>query len=411
MKIILFSQFYKPERIAAAFRASEHAQIWANEKAQVTVFTGYPNYPEGRIFAGYNVELLKEINDDGCGIRILRSKLVAKPNTTIVKRVINAFSFMFFGIVNILFNSKKIGKEYNVVIATSGTIFAAFLGWLFAKKIKRPYVLEIRDITFRQLMATGAKENSFKVKIMKRLELFLCRKAQKIVVVTHGFKKVLCQNRIADKKIEVITNGVDIQKVSPAVHNNETDKFMISYFGTLGISQNIHETLKYAHEIKRLIGAIEYLIIGEGAQKSLLEQEIIKTDNNYVRIFPGMNPGNLEPYYQQSKMCLVVLNKSDNFQYTIPSKLFQIMGHGRAVLFIGPAGEAADIVDRYHIGLTLTGSFEEDCSKIKMFFGNPDYLKQLEIMGNNGRETISKKYLRDNLARRYLTLLREVCNN
>ena len=53
MRILYFSQFYKPENIAASFRATEHSRIWVRESHDVTVFTGWPNYPVGRLFDGY----------------------------------------------------------------------------------------------------------------------------------------------------------------------------------------------------------------------------------------------------------------------------------------------------------------------------------------------------------------------
>ena len=45
LRILYFSQFYPPESIAGAFRAAEHAEAWVERGAEVTVFTGWPNYP------------------------------------------------------------------------------------------------------------------------------------------------------------------------------------------------------------------------------------------------------------------------------------------------------------------------------------------------------------------------------
>ena len=165
MKLLFVSQFYLPEQIAAAFRASEHACLWAREGHSVTVFTGYPNYPVGKIFDGYDPKLLTEENIDG--VRILRSKVVAKPNTSMVRRIINALSFFVFGFINIIFNRKKIKKGYDVVLGTSGTIFAALLGWIYAFLSKTPFVFELRDITYRQMMATGKNAGSFSVRAMR----------------------------------------------------------------------------------------------------------------------------------------------------------------------------------------------------------------------------------------------------
>ena len=65
MRILYFSQFYKPENIAASFRATEHSRIWVRESHDVTVFTGWPNYPVGRLFDGYEMKPLVEELIDG----------------------------------------------------------------------------------------------------------------------------------------------------------------------------------------------------------------------------------------------------------------------------------------------------------------------------------------------------------
>lgn len=60
MKILYFTQFYSPENIAAAFRAKDHSDIWSASGHDVTVFTGWPNYPIGRLFDGYDMVRLRE---------------------------------------------------------------------------------------------------------------------------------------------------------------------------------------------------------------------------------------------------------------------------------------------------------------------------------------------------------------
>lgn len=206
LSILYFTQFYYPERIAAAYRAYDHTRMWEEMGESVTVFTGYPNYPSGAIYSGYTPALLQQ--EEMGNIKVLRSKLIAIQNTSFIKRAINGMSFIFFGLINIHFNKKKIGRAYQVVLATTGTIFAAYMGWLYAKKNHIPYVLEMRDLTYLQMAATGLCEKNWKVRMVKSFELYLCRKAVKVVVVTNGFKKILIGEGIPEEKLDVITNGV-----------------------------------------------------------------------------------------------------------------------------------------------------------------------------------------------------------
>lgn len=404
MKLLYVTQFYKPEAIAASFRATEHARLWQDAGVEVTVFTGYPNYPKGAIFPGYEAKLLTEENDGG--IRLLRSKLTAKPNTSLLRRLQNAGSFFFFGLVNMLFRSKKIGRDYDVVLGTSGIVFAALLGWLYAAIHRIPFVFELRDITYKQMQATGRSANSLCVKMMRFLELFLCRKAKRVVVVTEGFQKVLIDEGIPQEKLHVITNGVDVSSNAP---RPTPDTFTLSYFGTLGVSQNIPGTFSYAQAIARHCPNFEYLLIGEGAQRQQIADSL--GSRPFIRMLPGMDSDALETYYSLTELSVVTLKKSENFRSTLPSKLFQIMGRGIAVLFIGPDGEAADIVRQNNTGLVLTGTEKEDNALLEQFFSQPDWRERLRQMGENGAELVRRKYTRTSCAQRYLTLLQKLVNS
>lgn len=399
MKILFFSQFYKPESIAPSFRATENSKLWKEMGHDVTVFTGYPNYPTGKIFDGYNPKLLTEENIDG--VKVIRSKLVAVPNTSMVKRLENALSYYFFGRVNAIFNASRIGKKFDVVLGTSGVIFNALLAQLFAARHKIPFVFEIRDITYVQMQATGKSADNKTVKGMKWLELHLCKKASKVVVVTNGFKKTLVEDGVPAEKVEVITNGVDVEP-SIGVYD-EGKKFVLSYFGTLGLSQNIKDTFEYAETINTVVPDSEYLIIGDGAQKGEIEKASKAV--SFVRMLPGMPASELEPYYNDTQLSVITLRKSDNFKYTIPSKLFQVMGRGIAVLFIGPEGESAEIIRKYNAGITLTGTTEDDLEILKDFFNKPDWKIQIKQMGENGRKAVEEHYSRLKLAEDYIRVL------
>ena len=401
MKILFFSQFYTPESIAPSFRATENSKLWKQMGHDVTVFTGYPNYPTGKIFDGYDPKMLSEEEIDG--VRVLRSKLVAVPNTNMVKRLENALSYFFFGWINTHFKSKQIGKDYDVILGTSGIIFNALLAQLYASRKHIPFVFEIRDITYVQMQATGKSPKSKSVRGMKWLELRLCKRASKVVVVTNGFKKTLVADGVPAEKIEVITNGVDVEKSQGVYESGK--KFILSYFGTLGLSQNIKDTFVYAKAINDIVPNSEYLIIGDGAQKAEIDEAAKGV--SFVRMIPGMPALELEPYYNDTQLSVITLRKSENFKYTIPSKLFQVMGRGIAILFIGPDGEGADIIRKYNAGITLTGTTEEDMKQLNDFFSKPDWHDELRRMGDNGRKAVEEHYSRTKLAENYIKVLDE----
>ena len=400
MKIIFFSSFYKPEFMAAAFRASENASIWKSLGQDVTVFTGYPNYPLGKIFDNYDPKLLSKEYIEG--IRVFRSKIIARPNTSIVKRLENALSYFFFGMVNICSHRKEIGRDYDVVLGSSGVVFNALLAQIYAAMNRIPFVLEFRDITFMQMQATGRSADQLSVRMMKNLELWLSRKAVKVVLLSPRDREVFVGNGIPSEKIAVITNGVDAEKAEGAYEKGK--RFTLSYFGTLGLSQSIQNSFPYAQYMSSVIDDFEYLIIGNGARAEEVKE--IAKKYPFIRILPGMSATELELYYRQTQLSVICLRNSDKFKSAIPSKLFQIMGRGIAVLFIGPDGECADMIRKHQAGIALCGDEEENIRTLTTFFSQGDYHDKLRQMGDNGRKAVEENYSRTKLAKDYLEILK-----
>ena len=87
------------------------------------------------------------------GVRILRSRISIKKNTNKISRMINSLSFVFWGVYNIIFNKKMIGENYDIVLGTSGTLLTPIIAYIYSMIYRVPFVLELRDITYIQVLA------------------------------------------------------------------------------------------------------------------------------------------------------------------------------------------------------------------------------------------------------------------
>ena len=400
MKILYVTQFYPPESIAGAFRAKEHAARWACAGNEVTVLTGWPNYPTGRLFDGYTPQLLGEFEDGN--VRVLRSKLAVRPNTSFLKRIVNGGSFFFFGCLNALVQREKIGKDYDIVLASSGTVFAAYIGLFHAILHHIPFVVEFRDLTFDQMVATGSKRNSWKVRLMRSLELRLARKADSVIVLTEGFRKRLIECGIRPASVSVIPNGASVHSLKKTSSEAE---ITFGYFGTMGISQNVPETLEISELIGAITGsAVKYTLIGEGAARREIE-DLVEAEYPSVNLLHGLPQEELERFYANCDFTFVSLKRSDSFGATVPSKIFQSFARGVPVIFLGPDGEAAKIIRDHEAGLVLCGDERDNEKKLASFFNQEDWRQRAKVMGRNAHDLIRKEYSRTVLADRVLAIL------
>lgn len=406
MNILYFTQFYSPESIAGAFRAADHAKLWVQEGHDVTVFTGWPNYPAGKIFDGYEVGALAEEHDGS--VRILRSRSLIRPNTSFRKRVISGTSFLAYGALNCLVRRRRVGVEYDIVLASCGPVFPGLLGRFYAGLLKTPLVVEFRDITYKQMVATGTRPESWKVRLMKGLELSLCRKADHVVVLTNGFMDVLESEGIPAGKMSVVPNGAD---TIPCEHRwPQSGRLRLGYFGTMGISQDVPTTLAYAKTLVEEGMDISYLLIGEGAARALVEKGISSGSYRFAMLMHGVSKDELEPRYAQVDMTVVSLQKSESFAATIPSKIFQSFARGVPVLFVGPEGEAANLVRESGAGIALCGTELEDVRALSSFASSEDLAERLCEMSANAVSFMESRYTRRRMAEKMLHVLSRIAD-
>ncbi len=444
MKILYITQFFYPETAAAASRAYDNASIWQRLGHKVTVFTGFPNFPSGKLFLGWKMKLLYE--DYIQNIRVLRSRIIIRPNKGKLSRAILYSSFAFFGMLNMLINRKKITgpNEYDIVLATSGTIFAPILGCYFAKMHKIPFVLELRDITFDQMLAVGRGNKGIGYHVIKKLELFFCSKANRVVTVTDGFKSRLVESGIDESKIDVIYNGalvegahkIDDNKVNAEVNkmsnpkyitnantntsasaNTSADDIFMSYFGTFGVSQDLTRVIKIITSLSLSDKTIRLLLIGEGAEKDKIKDYLVNNNlTERVIVCDGVSKNSLLQYYDISDFCIVTLRNNEHFKSTVPSKLFSIMANKKPVIYIGPEGECASIIKNANAGIAI---IERDVDKIidslNEFLHNINkngiFNGKLREYGLNGFNYVNQNFNREKLAGKYVDVLSEVKNN
>ncbi len=60
MHILFLTDNFPPEGNAPATRTFEHTREWVKQGHEVTVITCAPNFPEGKVFDGYQNKLLSK---------------------------------------------------------------------------------------------------------------------------------------------------------------------------------------------------------------------------------------------------------------------------------------------------------------------------------------------------------------
>ncbi len=234
----------------------------------------------------------------------------------------------------------------------------ALAGFLIAKIRRRPWIFEIRDLWPISVRAVGMNVGRF-LKTFERLELFLYRRANRIISVSPAFLNYLVGLGISKEKLEVVTNGVDAEFFSGKhVRFNTRERlgirstdYLCGYIGTVGMAHGL-KTILDAAEKTRESDDLYFLIMGEGAEREALEKEA--RNRGLVRVlFHDFVPHEDVPSYLASLDVSIVHLKPDPvFKSVIPSKIFESMAMGVQIL-CAVEGIAADIVNEMRAGICI----------------------------------------------------------
>ena len=353
MNILFLSDNFPPEGNAPATRLYEHATRWVRDGHQVTVVTCAPNFPEGKVFEGYR-NAWRTVEDIE-GIRVVRVKTYITANEGFLKRTLDYVSFMLSGSLFGLFE-----KRPDVVVATSPQFFTAVGGWMLSGLRRVPYVFELRDLWPASIVAVGAMKESRIIRWLEKLELFLYRRADAIISVTESFKRDLVGRGIDGGKIEVILNGVDLDRYAPVEHKDVelaqqhdlAGKFVIGYIGTHGMAHALDKVVEAADQLRDR-DDVRFLMVGGGAVKAEVEQRVSQLGlSNVVMI--SRQPKEMMPrLWSLCDVALIPLRNTPVFETVIPSKMFEAMGMGIPILMSLPEGEATGIVKENDVGICV----------------------------------------------------------
>lgn len=352
MRILFFSDNFPPESNALTARLYEHAMYWIKAGHQVTVVTCAPNFPEGKLMAGYK-NRWRQVEDMD-GIRVVRVKTYMSANKGFLKRMIDFMSFMVVGAFFGMFERKP-----DVVVATSPQFFCALGGMAVALLRRKPFVLEVRDLWPDSIVALGAMRRNALIRSFECMERFLYRRADSIVAVTQGVQRGIIDKGIDPGKVHLVINGVELSLYGASSSDREMasnydlkGKFVVGYLGTHGLAYALNEVLDAA-KLLEARSDIAFFFAGSGINREAIEMRAKSMRLTNVRMVPRQPKEMMPALWDMCSVALIPLKANDFFSLTLPAKMFEAMGSGVPLLFSGPRGEATEIIEETGAGICM----------------------------------------------------------
>ena len=357
MKILFLTDNFPPEVNAPASRTFDHCREWAAAGDEVTVITCAPNFPQGKVYAGYrNRWRSEEIVD---GIRVIRVWSYISANKGFFKRTLDFISYSVTAFLAGLF------VKTDVIIATSPQFFTALSGRTLAFLRRKPWIMEVRDLWPESIKTVGALKDSLFIRYFEWQERRCYRSARSIVVVTDSFRRTLAARGIPAEKIHVVKNGVDRNLFRPMAKDAAlvrelglAGKTVVGYIGTHGMAHKLDFILRCAARLK-FRPEFHFILLGDGAERENLLRLRDELGCSNVTMLGPVSKQEVGRYISVLDICLINLKKSELFTTVIPSKIFENAAMGIPLL-MGVGGEARELVESYGAGLCFEPENEAD---------------------------------------------------
>ena len=396
MKILLLAQFFPPEPAPGGIILKELATYLVNKGHDVTVVTGFPNYPLGIKHKEYRGKFFLRENMEG--IHVIRTFLYCSPNKKAFHRSLNYASFTLTSLLGMLFSGK-----HDILYIQSPPFFLGMSAYINKVFRRCPYIFEVYDLWPQGPIEMGYVKNKFVAKFLLWMEKFIYQKAARVFVLSKRMKNEILEKGIPAEKIKVKFNWVDLELFLPEENNgtslrkeyNLENKLIVMYAGNIGIFQGLKYVLESARILKDRKDII-FTFVGDGIEK----EKLVTMKNEYkldnVLFIPKQPLDKMPSFLSMADIALIHLNKIKFCEAAVPAKLQAYMSCGCPVL-VAANGASSDIVMGAEAGVMAEPENPQAIADaVLSMYSNRNNVKN---MGVNARNYALKYFNKETIVR------------
>lgn len=400
MNILLVSQYFWPE----TFRINDLADSLVKRGNNVTVLTGKPNYPEGKIYKGYSFwGCTKETHNR---IEVIRVPLLPRGNGSGIRLALNYLSFIFFSCLYILSHKKKYDVSLTFAISPITQVYAALL---HKRLYKSKAILWVQDLWPESVVAAGKMHSGFIYKRLSKMVQNIYYKVDRICIQSEAFATSIIQRNVDSKKISYIPNWAE----DLFTERKQVDKtkykslipegFIVMFAGNIGEAQDFDSIINAAIKTKDN-PQIKWVIIGDGRKKKEIEKQIQEKELTETLYLLGRYPVEEMPHlFIHADVMLVSLKDEKIFSLTIPSKIQSYMAFGKPIVSM-INGIGNQIIEEADCGYIASAGNHNQLANNVLTAYNVDK-KELEDKGRNGMLYYERNFSKSQILTHLLSIL------
>lgn len=406
MRVLVLSNYYHPETVGAGIWVTQLAQDLKGRGHGVTVVTSFPSYPRGKIFDGArNCFAHREMVN---GVEIIRTFTYATSRKSFWARVAGFGAFCVSAAPGYL----RWRRSVDVVYAILPPLPLGVSAWAIAKASCARLVINVQDIYPDVAVALNYLTNPAAVALFREMERWIYRQADRIVVVSEGFRQNLMEKGVEAAKLHVVPNWADPDQIVPGPTDNafrrETGtngELLVIYSGGLTHNADMEPVLDAAAQLRGF--PVRFAIIGDGVQKQFLVDRAAAAGLDNVKFHPFQPIERYREVLAAADVTLVALNSAATLA-SVPSKIYKQMAAARPIIAIANRGnELSRLVVDAQCGVTVPpGDSQRLANVLRQAL---DRREAFAEMGRRGRAYLERNCSRKDCVARVEVVLAEAC--
>jgi colanic acid biosynthesis glycosyl transferase WcaI len=392
MRLLVVSQYFWPEN----FRINDLVKEMVHRGHKVTVLTGIPNYPEGRVDPAFCAAPNRF--SEWAGAHIVRVPIFPR-GQGILRLLLNYLSFVVSA--SILGAWKLHGQNFDAIFVYQVSPVTSALPAVLLRTIKRaPIAMWVLDLWPETLIAVGAVRSEWMLAIVGRLVSFIYRSCDLILAQSTSFVASIEQHVGTGQRVEYFPSWAESifqdRSVEPAPEVPVlANGFNVMFAGNIGDAQDFPAILKAA-EILLEEHAIRWLIVGDGRSAAWVAAEIERRNLANRVIMLGRFPLERMPsFFQHADALLVALKNDPVFALTIPGKVQSYLAAGIPLVAM-LNGEGAKVISQSGSGFVCAAGDADGLARLVLTLSHMTPEQRNEI-GLNARIAYLREFERESL--------------
>jgi glycosyltransferase involved in cell wall biosynthesis len=368
-EILIISNYYPPEKGAAANRIEQLALKLRQNNYEVSVICPLGNYPKGALFPEYKGKF--SVTENREEIMVKRLWIYPSVSKNLFVRILSVLSFSLSLFFYLLFK-----KTPSKVIVQSPPLLLSFISVFVLSLKNKKIILNISDLwPLAAIELNALKKDSFSHKSSLFLERYIYKKATLVLgqsneIITH------VQSIFPQKNCFLYRNFPDHKIAETELKTEENQPIKIFYAGLLGIAQGVFELCQKI-DLKGL--DIELHIFGDGAEKAQIEALISSEKTNSI-FFNGMLERK-ELHERLNSFDIAIVPLKTRIYGSVPSKIFEYGSLGFPIIYFG-GGEGETIVSSHSLGWVVP---------VENYMELNEKLKAIATVGKSGLDAMKKQ--------------------